>query len=66
MKEKERTCPHCLHTGSDVIERTGYVGGQGNVTTLECENQVECWERWDKIHNFLEHGDLSWLEGGKQ
>ena len=44
------TCSHCRHKGKDVIIRTGYVGGKGYETSLECRNRVECWKRYDRQH----------------
>ena len=47
---KVLTCRHCGHKGKGVIERTVYVGGQGWVKVVECEDRVACWKRWDKQH----------------
>ena len=41
-------CPHCGHTGSDVISRTFYHCGN-YVTAPECEDRVACWRRFDSI-----------------
>ncbi|MDV2988541.1 MAG: hypothetical protein P3T54_00040 [Dehalogenimonas sp.] len=46
-----KTCPHCGHRGLDVVERLKYVGGEGYVPVLGCQNEVECWKRWDEAHS---------------
>lgn len=45
-----RTCPHCGHTGTDVNYHNEYMGGQGMVRILQCDNRTECWKRWDEKH----------------
>lgn len=41
------TCGHCGHSGEDVVERSGYVGGSGYRPFAECADQAACWQRWD-------------------
>jgi len=45
-------CNHCGHKGSDVVRRLKYVGGRGYEEFIICENETQCWDRWDKKHNF--------------
>jgi hypothetical protein len=42
------TCSLCGITGSGVIRKMVYVGGSGNTVVIQCKNETECWERWDK------------------
>lgn len=49
----EMTCGHCGHTGADVLERSGYVGGQGYRPFAECADQLACWARWDEQNGLV-------------
>jgi len=42
------TCSLCGITSSDVAKKTVYTGGIGNNVIIQCRNETECWERWDK------------------
>ncbi|KKL95994.1 hypothetical protein LCGC14_1848940 [marine sediment metagenome] len=55
-RRTERQCSHCGHVGEDVHYWTEYVGGQGNVSQLQCDNKVLCWARWDR-DNMTEEKD---------
>jgi len=48
LDTKALTCHHCGHKGKDVIERIAYIGGQGYVKIVECEDRVACWDRWER------------------
>jgi hypothetical protein len=39
------TCQFCHHSGSDVHRSTSYIGGQGNVTFIECSDIMACNQR---------------------
>ena len=47
---KNPVCSHCGHQGEDVIREPVYVGGQGYVSTIHCQDRIACWRRWDKQH----------------
>jgi len=50
-----RICPHCGHVDSEaepVVWRQVYVGGHGYVSKLQCKDQIKCWSRWDKAHDW--------------
>lgn len=40
-------CPHCGHCGKDVSKHLRYIGGQGYVEVICCDDEVACWARWD-------------------
>ena len=42
-----KTCSHCGLTSPEVITRTCYIGGKGNVPVNECADVVACWSRYD-------------------
>ncbi|OBW62613.1 MAG: hypothetical protein A9183_06895 [Dehalococcoides mccartyi] len=46
----ELTCFHCGHTGSDVHAIYSYIGGQGDVRIPFCDDDKECWKRWEAQH----------------
>lgn len=48
---KKFTCSHCGHTGSDVSYHYTYIGGQGDIRVIECDDLTACWKRWDAQHN---------------
>jgi len=41
-------CQTCGHSGSEVEVKQKYIGGQGYQDVIQCKNEKECWERWDK------------------
>lgn len=43
------TCVHCYHEGADVSIHQNYVGGQGYVDFLECDDRLACWNRINKM-----------------
>ena len=47
LKDRPLKCSHCGHEGTDVVMKTKYVGGQGWVTSPECDDTRACWSRWD-------------------
>ncbi len=52
MKNRLLYCPHCKHTGTDVVIKPKYCGGQGLIPVTMCENETACWRRWDRQHGF--------------
>ncbi len=42
---KVLTCIHCGHTGPDVHSWPSWVGGQGYVDFICCDNIPACWRR---------------------
>ena len=58
IEEKKLThkCGSCGHTGTDVLIRHRYIGGQGFVRVYECDNLPDCWTRmgWGRPCPFTE------------
>jgi hypothetical protein len=51
MEQKQTlTCQHCGHQGEDVIKEPAYIGGQGYVPNIHCQDRLACWRRWDQKH----------------
>jgi len=44
----ELTCNTCGITNSGVIRKLKYVGGSGNTVVIQCKNETECWQRYDR------------------
>jgi len=42
----KRTCQHCGHRGYDVSLHLFYVGGEGEVIRIYCDDGKACWKRW--------------------
>lgn len=42
------TCSLCGHRGFDVSYHWDYVGGQGEIRQLYCDDRVACWRRMEK------------------
>ena len=40
-------CEMCGHQGIDVIRVFNYIGGVGEVASIQCTDRVACWKRWD-------------------
>ena len=53
-EEETRTCINCGRTGTDVIERLYWIGGQGNVVLIECQDIESCGERCIKGETYAE------------
>ncbi len=51
LNKPKLKCSTCGTTKS-LIMRAEYVGGQGDVTRLVCEDSVACWRRWDEQNGF--------------
>ena len=45
MSEIKIVCPTCGAV-DDLVQRTVYVGGQGNEVVTECQDWFGCWQRW--------------------
>ena len=51
MVQPSLTCRNCGQPGA--IEYPAYVGGQGMVKQVGCNDQVACWDRWNEQHGFV-------------
>lgn len=52
----DKICQHCGHLSTPedpVIERYIYVGGKAPVRSVECEDRLACWRRWDEKYMFV-------------
>jgi len=44
-------CSLCGHRGFDVSYHWDYVGGQGEIRQLYCDDRVACWRRMEENEN---------------
>ena len=56
---RELTCEHCGHQGTDVHMEKSYVGGQGYVIQPRCDDERACWLRWAE----REEAKKRWVAG---
>lgn len=50
LPEDYLTCPHCGFNGPEVNYHNEYIGGQGYVRIIQCDDRLACWKRWDIEH----------------
>lgn len=57
-------CPVCGAT-ENLAVHYGHVGGQGEVPILQCKDETECWNSYNKQHRLSEEGNDKLSHNGK-